>query len=128
MSNVVLNGQYTYYIDPSAGTVRLTAAQMENLSSNTTGTLRLELWVSTTPWNTAAGASNNGYKIAVMPLGGTGTLAPNQTLAGIDQTVAYTKPPAGTYYATLVVAEYTGKNIDTDNGYVGDSAKIFPRW
>lgn len=127
MSNVVFNGQYTYFIDPNAGTVRLTAAELANLSANTTGALRLELWMSTTPWSTAAGSANTGYKVATLPLGGAGTLAPAQKLDNLDQTVSYVKPPLGTYYVTLVAAEYAGQDPNTNNGYVSDSAKTFDK-
>jgi len=128
MSNAVIVGNSTYQINSAAGTIHITAAEIDNLSAYTTGTLRLEVWATTKPFDTTT--SNNGYRMAVLPLSSAtnGTLAANGKLFNIDQTVAFTKPPAGTYYVTLMLTEYTGKDVATDDGYVFDSTVSFDKW
>lgn len=126
MSNVVINGNFSYTV--SGGTVRITAAELSNLSAFSTGTLRLELWATTIPWDDDG--SSGGYKIATVPLSAAtnGTLGANQKLLNIDQTVTFNAPPAGTYYVTLALAEYTGKDLTTDNGYKTVSSGDFTTW
>jgi subtilisin-like proprotein convertase family protein/subtilisin family serine protease len=118
MSDVVIVGNYSYSFNTAAGTVHLSAAELDNLSTGTTGTLRLELWFTTTPWQ--ADGHNTGFEVATMRLddNANGTLAPNQKLTNISQTVSYTTPPNGSYYVTLAVAEYHGTDKTVDDGYV----------
>src|SRR5438034_10893473 len=120
MSNVVFAGNVSYSINPSLGTVQLAADQLENLSAYRTGTLRLELWLTATPWNPVG--ANTGYEIGASRLVGTtnGTLALGQNFYNISQSSAYTAPPAGTYYVTMAAAEYTGETPGVDGGYVVD--------
>jgi subtilisin-like proprotein convertase family protein/subtilisin family serine protease len=122
MSNVVLAGQYSYQIN-SDGTIRIIAPEVNNLSgAATSGPVRLELWVTSDPWNPGV---SRGYKIGVVTLNGGEALTAGQKILNLDQTVSYTKPPAGSYFVTLAVTEYTGKDLSIDNGYVIDSAKDF---
>ena len=60
-SSVVLSGNFTYSVNASNNTVLLQADRIENFTDRTTGTIRLELWLTTTPWS----SSGSGYKIAV---------------------------------------------------------------
>ncbi|WP_348698764.1 S8 family serine peptidase [Duganella fentianensis] len=125
-SNVVFVGNVSYSINPLLGTVLLKADEIDNRSlTSSTGTLRLELWLTTTPWNT--NGSNTGYEIATYRISGTsnGTLGPNQYFSNLSQTVSYAPPPAGTYFVTMAVAEYTGTAPGVDNGYSIDDSVGF---
>lgn len=125
MSNVVIKGNFSYNINPLLNTVQLTADRLDNLSGYTTGTLRLELWLTTTPWN--PNGPNSGYEIATTRLTGTsnGTLGPYQYFYDITGTSAYTRPAAGTYFVTMAAAEYTGLAPGVDGGFVIDDALSF---
>lgn len=119
--DAVLLGSCYYKINPSNDTVQLSINKIENISTTSgTGTIRLELWVTTTPWNPGF---TTGYKIATDQVSGpsNGTLGPDQYFSNISTTVAYNPPPAGTYYVTLAAAEYTGVSPSIDNGFVIDS-------
>jgi subtilisin-like proprotein convertase family protein/subtilisin family serine protease len=128
MSNADIKGTYGYTFNTAAGTVRITADQIANLSSFTTGTLRLELWVTDFPWD--ANSPKDGDKIANVALSPAtnGTLGANQSLYNVDQTVAFTKPLTGTHYVTMVLAEYTGKDMSIDSGYQVVDTGSFEKW
>jgi subtilisin-like proprotein convertase family protein len=128
MSNAVIAGKSHVQFNDGSGTIHLTVDEIDNKSAFTTGTLRLEVWATTVPYDTSN--PTNGFRIAVAPLSTAtnGTVAANGSLLNIDQTVACTKPPAGTYYLTLVLTEYTGKDLTTDNGYVVDHSVNFTDW
>jgi subtilisin-like proprotein convertase family protein len=128
MSNVVIAGKTNYQINSAAGTIHLTTTEIDNLSAYSTGTMRLELWATTKPFDTTT--SNNGYRMAVVPLSSAtnGVLAANSKLLNVDETVTFTKPPAGTYYVTMILTEYTGKDLATDDGYVFDNTVNFDKW
>ena len=124
--SVSLKGNYSYAINPNANTVSLSVDQIVNNSYSSTGTLRLELWLTTTPWSSTG--ANTGYEVATYRITGSsnGILGPNQYFYNITGTVAYNMhPPVGTYYVTLAVAEYTGASLLVDNGFVIDDAQSF---
>jgi hypothetical protein len=110
---VELIGSFGAQVDLGAGTVRLTVARLENPSTTrTTGTLRLELWATQNPYN---GGGIQGYRIATSRL--SDVLTPREYFYNIDHTVRVeSRPPAGTYYLTLIVSEYLG-NCGTADGF-----------
>ena len=127
--NAVVVGNYSYSISPSNNTVLLTVNEILNVSTGGTGTVRLELWLTTSPWNPSG--SNTGYEIAKdqLAFSTNGTLAAGQYFLNISDTVAYAvHPPAGTYYVTLAIAEYSGVSLSVDNGFVIDSANTLPNF
>ena len=124
--DAIFVGNYSYIIDPVSNTVQLNAAEIENSSFSSTGTIRLELWLTTSPWS--ANGSNVGYEIATDQIYGSsnGTLGPYQYFSNITNTVTYLNhPPAGTYYITLAAAEYTGTSPSIDDGFQIDSTGSF---
>jgi subtilisin-like proprotein convertase family protein len=125
-TNLSFIGNVSYVIDPALNTVQLNLAELDNTGTTTSGTIRLELWLTSTPWNTLG--PNTGYEIATDQLSGSsnGRLGPNQYFSNISHTVSYrTHPPAGTYFVTLVAAEYTGTSPNIDGGYVVDTSISF---
>ena len=124
--DVVLYGTYSYAISPNSGTVTLNVADILNESAaNASGPLRLELWLTTTPWGSGSGTN---YEVATYRITApnSGVLAPDAAFSNLAVTIPYlTAPPAGNYYVTLVVAEYTGANRSVDLGYVTDAVGGF---
>ena len=119
-------GKQSYQYDAVAGTFTLNAGDVTNVGTTTSGKVRLELWFTATPWDPAG--VNNGYTVAVDPLGGaTGTLEPGASKDMSATVPAQKLPPPGNYFVTLVAAEYTGKDPATDDGYVADSAHTYSK-
>jgi hypothetical protein len=90
----------------SASGIRMTAAHVQNQSGNTSGTLRLELWATTT-------APVFGNSISFYPLGPTfqlGTLQNNFQFNNVDSGTLspYTPPPTGCYFVTVALTEFNG--------------------
>lgn len=126
-SKIVFVGNYSYSINAAFGTVQLTAAELDNVGTSNSGTIRLELWLTAAPWN--LNGANTGYEVGNYQLSGqsNGALGPNQFFSNLSHTGALlSRPPPGTYFVTLAAAEYTGATPSIDNGYVIDSAGTFP--
>jgi hypothetical protein len=125
-SNLSIVGTYSYSADASDTTAQLDVAEILNSSTtNTTGTLRLELWLTSTPYT---GGSINGNRIATYQLTGPsqGTLRPNQDFTNITASVPLTNlPGAGMYDVTLILSEYT-KNCGTSDGFCIATYGAFP--
>lgn len=118
-------GKYSYKIDSIAGTVTITADEVENIGTTTSGGVRLELWLTSAPWD--PNGPNAGYKIAVDPLGiSSGALSPGNSFTNISATVPMkSQPPAGNYFVTLVAAQYTGTAPTIDDGYIINDSHSF---
>jgi len=125
-SSVAIVGNYSYTPDLAAGTVQLDVAEIQNNSStNTTGTLRLELWLTTTPFT---GGSINGYRVATYQVSGSsnGELGPNQYFSSIAATVPLSGlPGSGTYDVALLVTEYSNSCGASDH-FCLDTYGMFP--
>ena len=108
-AGVSLAGTPSYTYDPIAQTVQFSGVTIQNSSATqTTGTLRVEFWLTTTPYT---GATTNGSRIAAdvlaPSLSDTGQLAPGQSFTNITATVPATALPAvGTYSVSVVVSEF----------------------
>ena len=77
-----------------------------NRTGGTSGTLRLEIWATSSPYS---GGTINGYVMGTRALG---TLEAGFSFNDISGFVSFTSPPAGIYYTTIALEEYT------DAGYV----------
>ena len=78
--------------------------QISNTGSGTSGRLRLQLWATVTPYSDEPVLT--GYVLASLQF--TYVLGPNQYFSNVTQTVPFKRPPAGRYYTTLTLEEYTG--------------------
>jgi hypothetical protein len=132
MSSLIkILGKYSFQFNSTAGVatgVTLSADEIENIGTTASGTLRLELWFTTTPWDPAG--PNTGYEVAVDRLTGSsnGTLGPGQYFQNVSATVPLKQlPPPGTYYVTLVTADYTGVNLGVDDGYIDKGSYAFSK-
>jgi hypothetical protein len=108
LSSVSLVGSDSYQTDGLVDVV-LKAAQIFNSSATrTTGTLRLELWVSRQPYVTGG----SGWRVATWQISGSsnGTLGPRQSFLGLTSPALALVglPPPGTYFAYMLLTEYSG--------------------
>jgi len=87
--------------------LELSVERIENTTSDfTSGTLQLSLWATESPYS---GGTISGYIVAEYQL--PETLGPGQYYSNISPSVAYDAPPDGTYYFTMVLAEYNGSQF-----------------
>jgi subtilisin-like proprotein convertase family protein len=121
-SKVVLSLPLSYSILPT--TVQLKVDKLENLGDTTAKDITLQLWFTTTPWN--PDGPNSGFEVASAPVYGSasGTLAPHASIDDVFVSGAFKRPPPGTYFVTMVVAEATGSS-NVNNGYVVDDYSRF---
>lgn len=121
---------YTYDFLNSSGT--LSVARVTNTSSTiTSGSLRLELWATTTPYS---GGGISGYRVSTYRLQGTsaetaaGNLPPGGYFYDIYANVAIeSRPPAGSYYAYLIVSEYSSSCTSSDNFCIANYIPMSPQ-
>ena len=88
--------------------------QIFHSGTNTTGPLRLDLYLSTVPF--ALGVA--GWRVATYQITGTsnGTLGPNEYVSNVSSAQPLGGLPApGSYYASLVVSEYSSACGTTDH-------------
>lgn len=121
------NGSFQFVkgADGTITGVTLKADEVKNVGDGLSGTVRLELWLTAAPWNPTT--TNSGYVVAVDRLNSAanGRLDTGQYFQNISATVPLKGlPPPGTYFATIVAAEYTGTDPGTDNGYVTDNSYV----
>ena len=131
-AGVSLVGTPSYTYDPVAETVQFSGVTIQNSSTTTTtGTLRVELWLTTSPYTSDTA---NGSMIAADQISTTasasGQLAPGQSFSNITATVPATGLPAvGTYYVSIVVSEYAfpfGKTATVFKPFVTDDYQTLP--
>jgi trimeric autotransporter adhesin len=84
----------------TSGQVTMNAQEVLNSGPNSSGSLRLELWASPTPYS---GGTICCYQVGVA---GIATISPNGSLTGISETASYNAPSSGVYSMVLVLAQY----------------------
>ena len=116
-SNVQFVGSVGYSF--VGNTAVLTADEVANFSpSGYSGSLRLELWAFSSPYN---GAAQVGYKLAEV---GLGQLVAGFYLSTISSgLIPFAPPPNGTWVFTLIVSEFTGTPVN--DGYAQDDYRNF---
>ena len=116
-----LSGSFAYSI--SGTSVQLTVDRIENNSvSRTTGTLRLELWASTT--QPARGAAFTGYQLAISST--LNPLPPQTYYSSVVRNTTFSRPPDGTYWMVFVLAEFDSVNCPAADHYCIVDSGIFP--
>jgi len=107
-------GASSFQTNPSAGTVTITVPEIidNSAAGSTSGTVKVQLWYFPSPYT---GAAQTGYNVAEVT-NYNGTLSGGGGNYGAQTvTVSYTAPPGGTYYAALLLEEFTGSGYVTDN-------------
>jgi hypothetical protein len=112
-NGLVLAGPWAAVWDGSV--VGLSVNRIENNSTTrTSGTLRLELWATSTP--PARGASFTGYRLSVFST--FEPLAPRMAYFNITRAGQFLRPPDGTYWMVLVLSEFSA-SCPTADSYCG---------
>jgi subtilisin family serine protease len=118
-TNVWLIGEYSYSYS-NLNSITLTVPEILYTGSGTTGTLRLELWLTSAPFS----FGENAWRIATYRITGSsnGTLGPHQSFNNIVVTVPLTNLPSpGTYYPTLLVSQYNSLSCASDDNFCTDT-------
>jgi hypothetical protein len=110
---VGLVGTQNASFDYSGGTVDLAIGGVNNATVNTTGTLEVEVWFTTSPYTGGGftGTKVASYRLPASCTVGYNQLPPNSGCSSFDTgriTASYPNP--GTYYAILAVDEYSSTN------------------
>jgi hypothetical protein len=85
----------------SGSSIVIGAAKVANgRSGGSSGSLRLQIWATTSPYS---GGGISGYVIGTLNLD---PLPGGYSYNNLSRAVNYTAPPSGTYYTTLTLAEY----------------------
>jgi hypothetical protein len=117
---VQLSGSQSASYDYTSGTVDLSIGGVSNTTSNTTGTIEVELWFLTTPYAGSGGFTGTkvaSYRLPATCTVGDNQLAPNSGCTAFDSgTITATFPAAGTYYGVLAVSEYNNNSACASNG------------
>ena len=92
------------------------AAVRNRRSGGTSGTLKLKVWATTTPYQ---GGTISGYVLASVTLG---QLTGGYSYTSLSYTRSLDVPPAGTYYITMTVTEYNGQDFIMDYAAFDDTA------
>lgn len=90
-----------------SGTINLSASLIMNSTVMDSGNIRLEWWAF--PTNFMASASSlSGYRLAAYSVG---TLSPDEKFENVSSgPIAYSPPPDGIWYFTLLATELRGSN------------------
>jgi len=97
----------SYHIQ--GGTITFGAAAVTNdRTGGTSGTLKLKVWATSTPYR---GGAIRGHLLATQTLG---ELMGNYQYTSLSYTQALDAPPAGVYYITMTVTEYDGQDYIMD--------------
>jgi hypothetical protein len=115
-NGLTFSGTFSY--DRTGSTVVLRVARIDNDSTTrTTGSLRLELWATSS--RPADGQGFTGYRLA------TGTnlspLPPRTFYTDIVRTTSFSEPPAGTYWMVMVLSEFSSSCSQNDGFCLTDS-------
>lgn len=105
------------------GFSRIQVAKLVNRrNGGVSSTLRLEVWATSTPYT---GGTLSGYKISQVVVG---TLTAGFQFTNLDYTVPQlVTPPNGTWYMTMVAAEFTNDNLN-DGFTIADWEQMSPAW
>ena len=102
-------GEVSY--DVVGNEVTLTANEIENANSSykVTGTLKMQLWATSTPYT---GGTIYGYVLGEYAIG---QLVHGGDYFNLNNTVPYYAPPYGTYYLTMTLNMYTSSGYKIMN-------------
>ena len=94
----------------SGAVVVLFAADIQNNSNQTSGTLRMELWAASQPFAGGVGATPGDFKLAQFQLG---VLKTGQQYVNLTSpSLQLGTPPDGIWYYTVFLTEFTGDALN----------------
>ncbi|BAY21507.1 hypothetical protein NIES2100_12610 [Calothrix sp. NIES-2100] len=115
---LIIEGTVGYTISGSTVEIR-TDKLIHNRKGITSGTLKLQLWATSSP-NDIANINENGHVFAETQFGTLKEMKSHQ----IKNTVPYQRPPAGTYYVVATLHEYETENKWTIHDWVSVNGQI----
>src|SRR5438552_6463458 len=105
-STLFFSGSFSYSV--GGGTTRVTAQDVTNNGTSTTGPLRFSLWWTPNGPFPAAGSNTAQYNL--------GTLAPGQHFTNVDSgQIPFSDPGNGCYYVSLVLEQFVGGVWQTED-------------
>lgn len=114
------NGTVGYSEQSNGISIGINASEVLNrTTSGVGGSARLELWASPTPY---AGGSIQGHRLASHVFG---VIAAGRSVTGLNTVTAFTPPPPGRWFTSLLVTEYIGSG--TNDGYAIRDSTTFLR-
>jgi hypothetical protein len=120
-NGLYFEGNFTF--QRSGPNVSMTVAKINNDSSTrTTGTLRLELWATSSRPARAAGF--NGYRLATGA--NLSPLPPRTFYSDVTRSTTFSEPPSGTYWMVLVLSEFDSVNCPAADHFCIQDTGIFP--
>lgn len=107
LTNVWLVGSYSYQTS-GLNTVTLSVGEIYHNATGTTGTLRLELWLTQFPFSFSSSPAWGVAKYQIsIPASPNGVLGAYQSFINITTTLPLVNlPAAGSYYASLLITQY----------------------
>ncbi|MDA8351560.1 MAG: hypothetical protein M0038_22695 [Pseudomonadota bacterium] len=118
--NIELVGQYSYSVNFNTNSATVNISEIDNPTPYMTGSLRIELWLSDSPYNGGQLVGTRIFSLPFSQFSGAppyGQLAADTSATGLSVTGPMAALPSpGTYYVTVVVSEYT-ENCGTSDGY-----------
>ncbi|MFK7911975.1 MAG: hypothetical protein AB8F34_15445 [Akkermansiaceae bacterium] len=100
-----MRGPWSWRASYEGGTVKMNVAKISHTRRGLTGTLKLSVWLTKSPYR---GGSLRGYEIGQVRKG---QLKAGFVFNNVRNTAKFKPPPAGTYYASLVLSESNGQNF-----------------
>lgn len=108
-NGVALQGNVSYQINNNVVTFKVDQV-INSRPGGTTGSLRLSLWATKSGYG---GGTISGYVLATYQF--PSQLQPGQYYYNITENTNLNPPPAGVYYVTLTLEEYTGSGWAIDD-------------
>lgn len=105
LKTFTLTGPWSWQTHPEAGTIDMKVAKIAHLRTGNTGTLKLAVWATKSPYK---GGAISGWELGSVTKA---ALKPGYTYSDVINTAKYTKSPAGTYYVHILLSEFQ------DGGY-----------
>ena len=119
-NGLYIEGNFSYETSGSTATMRADRIRNDS-STRTTGTLRLELWATSS--RPARGAAFSGYKLAT---GNTlSPLAPRSYYSDVVRSASYSAPPSGTYWMVLVLSEFDSVACPSSDRFCIEDTGVF---
>lgn len=97
-----MSGPWRWQTSTEGGIVEMEVAKINHTRPATTGTLKLSVWATNRPYK---GGSIEGYQLGSVKKD---PLKKGFEYSNVKNTAKYTRPPAGTYYVSVVLSEYSG--------------------
>lgn len=101
-----MEGPWRWQTSYEGGTVDLSVAKISHRRTGHTGSLKLSVWMTDSPYN---GGKLVGYEIGQVRKD---PLQPGYTYTDVKNTAKFVPPPAGNYYPVLVLSESDGDNFN----------------